>query len=121
MTKFNLSFLITGLFFVIVGCSQSSDKKTVDSNDRTCVAGYVQTGPNNGTLEIYTKSGVVDEIQTLNEENIQQMKSAILNEISAPSDLPSQSRWSDFTCSGNLILSKPSCNSCAYSGRSMNH
>jgi hypothetical protein len=71
MTKFNLSFLITGLFFVIVGCSQSSDKKTVDSNDRTCVAGYVQTGPNNGTLDIYTKSGVVDEIQTLNDISIE--------------------------------------------------
>ena len=71
MTKFNVSFLITGLFFAIVGCSQPSDQSTVDSDDRTCVAGYVQTGPNSGTLEIYTKSGVVDEIQTLNDVSIE--------------------------------------------------
>jgi hypothetical protein len=71
MTKFNLSFLITGLFFAIVGCSQPSDQKALNSIDRTCVAGYVQTGPNNGTLEIYTKSGVVDEIQTLNDVSIE--------------------------------------------------
>jgi hypothetical protein len=31
----------------------------------------VQTGPNNGTLDIYTKSGVVDEIQTLNDISIE--------------------------------------------------
>ena len=65
MTKFYSSFLLTGLLFTLVACAEPNKQAADDSTDRMCVAGYVQNTNNSGTLEIYTKSGVIDEIQTM--------------------------------------------------------
>ena len=65
MTKFYSSFLLTGLLFTLAACAESGKQATVNTADRTCVAGYVQNTNNSGTLEIYTKSGIIDEIQTM--------------------------------------------------------
>lgn len=65
MVNFKSIFVLTGIIFSLIACSkpEATVQKTIP--DRTCVAGFVQTKPNRGNIEIFTKSGIVHEVQTI--------------------------------------------------------
>ena len=72
MVNFKSIFVLTGIIFSLIACSkpeatvqetEATVQKTIP--DRTCVAGFVQTRPNRGNIEVFTKSGIVHETQTI--------------------------------------------------------
>ncbi len=75
MRNFKVTFLLTGIILSLIACSQyETSTHEADSPDRTCIVGSVQTGPDTGTLKIYTKSGFIDEVQTLEDVSMETIK-----------------------------------------------
>lgn len=70
MINFQSIFVSTSIIFSLIGCSKSQATFQENLPDRTCVAGFVQTKPNRGNIDIYTKSGVVNEVQTFEDVSL---------------------------------------------------
>ena len=70
MINFKSIFVSTGIILSLIGCSKPEAIVQDDLPDRTCIAGFVQTKPHRGNIDIYTKSGVVNEVQTLEDVSL---------------------------------------------------
>ena len=58
--------------FLLASCTpeNNSDKTTSQKSGEACVAGYVETSPGKGTLDIYFPSDVAPDVQSIPDVSI---------------------------------------------------